>query len=298
MNISEERVLIAGGTGLIGKDLVKKLRAKGAEVRVLTRKPANSDEFYWNPDKKEINENALVGITVLINLSGAGIADKRWTSSRKQELEDSRVGANRFLFSLHEKLPELKHFICASGINAYTPNHPEIFNEESPFGSEFLCELTRKWEESALLFSSFTRVSLVRTAVVLAPKGGAYPKLAGITKWGLDSGLGTGKQYIPWIHLDDLSSVYIHLLEHELAGVFNGVAGCETNHLFMKKLAKSLHKPFFLPNVPGWLLKLILGEMATMLLDGVHVSNQKLHESNFKFNFQDLNTAFDSLKLQ
>ena len=295
MNISEQTILITGGTGLIGQYLKRTLEQKNVSVRILTRNPSKKNEYYWDPFKKELDKTAFEDVTVLINLSGAGIADGRWTSSRKQELEDSRVQANTFLFSQISNMPALKHFISASGINAYTPNQEIALTEDSPYGQDFLSGLTRKWEESALLFSPNVKVSIVRTAVVLSSKGGAYPKLASLTKFGLGSGLGSGKQPIPWIHISDLTNIYLYLIEKELGGTYNAVAKCTPNKEFMRQLAFTLKKPFFLPNVPGWAMKLLLGEMSTMLLDGVRASNQKLRETGFSFVYDELQTALEQL---
>jgi uncharacterized protein (TIGR01777 family) len=295
MKISEQTILIAGGTGLIGRAMQRTLERQHASVRILTRKPKAKNEYYWNPYKKELDPKSLEQVTVLINLSGAGIADGRWTKKRKEELERSRVESNAFLYGFINSMPELKRFISASGINAYEPNQQRIANEDDPFGKPFLCQLTRKWEESALPFSTAVPVSIIRTAVVLSANGGAYPKLAGITKYFLGSGLGSGKQLIPWIHIDDLTAIYMHTIEKELNGPINAVASCDTNKEFMQKIAESLKKPFFLPNIPGWMMKLVLGEMSTMLLDGVNASNHKLIDTGFKFIYPELSKAFNQL---
>lgn len=295
MKISEQTILIAGGTGLIGRTLQRTLQQQHASVRILTRNPKAKNEYYWDPYKKELDSKALEQVTVLINLSGAGIADGRWTTRRKEELERSRVESNAFLYGFIHSMPELKRFISASGINAYEPNQQRIAHEDEPFGKPYLCQLTRKWEESALLFSKDVPVSIIRTAVVLSKNGGAYPKLAGITRYCLGSALGSGKQLIPWIHIDDLTAIYTHTIEKELNGPFNAVAGCDTNKEFMQKMAESLKKPFFLPNIPGWMMKLVLGEMSTMLLDGVNASNHKLIDTGFKFIYPELSKAFNQL---
>lgn len=295
MNVSHQKILITGGTGLIGQHLAVVLKKHIADVRILSRNPRNPNEFHWDPKKKQIDPNALNEVSVLINLSGAGIADGRWTEDRKRELENSRVDANNFLFSLLDDMPHLKHFISASGINAYTPDLEIVYEEDAPYGKEFLCRLTQKWEESALQFSSRVKVSIIRTAVVLSSKGGAYPKLSKITKLGLGSGLGSGKQSMPWIHIADLSAIYLHVIEKELNGTYNAVADCPTNKDFMRRMAKCLRKPFFLPNVPAWVMKLLLGEMSTMLLEGVRASNEKLIRTGFTFHYPELDEAFSQL---
>lgn len=291
----KEKVLIAGGSGLIGKKLAELLRAEHFEVAILSRNPKRSNEFYWDPVKEELDEMALKEVTILINLSGAGIADARWTKNRKKELVDSRVGSNNFLFAKLEKLPKLRHFICASGINAYAPSKSKLYVEEDPYGTDFLQSLVKNWEESAQQFHPTAKVSLLRTAVVLAKEGGAFPRLSKITRLSLGSGLGKGDQAMPWVHIDDLTGIYLHVLKNELDGTFNAVAANDSNEQFMRILAKELSKPFFLPNVPAWALKLALGEMSTLLIDGVSASNEKILKAGFEFKYPELVSSFQQL---
>ncbi|MEY4605072.1 MAG: hypothetical protein RIT43_2364 [Bacteroidota bacterium] len=295
MSRSKDKVLIAGGTGLIGRKLAELLTSEEYEVVILSRKPKNPFEFYWDPIKMELDEQALDGVTVIINLSGAGIADKRWTDTRKKELEDSRVGSNNFLFSKRDKMPHLRQFICASGINAYAPGKSELYSENDAYGEEFLPQLVKKWEESAKKFHPHARVALVRTAVVLANEGGAFPRLSKLTKLGLGSGLGRGDQPMPWIHMDDLAEIYLHIIKTQLEGTFNAVASNDSNAQFMRSLAKEMKKPFILPNVPGWLLKIGLGEMSSVLLDGVSASNEKILKTGFQFKYPSLESSLKQL---
>ena len=295
MNRSKEKVLIAGGTGLIGSQLAQVLHNEQYEVAVLSRNPKKDIEYYWDPEKEELDEKALHGVSVLINLSGASIADERWTKKRKKILEDSRIHTNRFLYNKIDHMPHLRQFICASGINAYAPNNTTIYTETDTYGKDFLPQLVRKWEDSAQLFSDNVKVAMVRTAVVLAHEGGAYPKLSKLTKLGLGSALGKGDQPIPWIHMDDLVAIYLHILKNKLEGTFNAVAANDSNEKFMRSLAKEMNKPFFLPHVPAWILKLALGEMSTLLLDGVCASNEKIIQTGFTFRYPNLKSSFDQL---
>jgi uncharacterized protein (TIGR01777 family) len=259
---------------------------------LLTRKPKESNEYYWNPKSQEINCPVLNEVDVLINLSGEGIADKKWTNERKMELQQSRVGANLFLYSLVEQIPKLQQFICSSGINAYGFKEPnKVYSEDDPFGSDFLSQLVKVWELSADKFASHCTVTKVRTAVVLDNAGGALSKMMAPTNAGIGSAIGSGEQSVPWIHVDDLVAIFVHLMERELAGSFNALADACSNKELMKSLAKTLGKPFWFPNVPAFMMRFLYGEMALMLLFGVKASNKKLLSSGFTFNFPDLNSA-------
>jgi uncharacterized protein (TIGR01777 family) len=291
----KERVLIAGGTGLIGKKLGMTLSSLGCEVRVLSRNPKNDGEYYWNPEKSQMDVSSMDGITILVNLSGAGIADKRWTANRKKELIESRVESNHFLFEHISHMPDLKQFVCASGINAYGFKSARIHTEEDSFGKDFLSQLVKRWEESADLFSLVVPVVKIRTAVVLSADGGALKKMVAPAKWGLSSALGDGNQIFAWIHEDDLTGIYTHVIQQRLHGSFNAVGGCCSNLQFMKQLALSLGKPFRLPNVPAFIIRAALGEMSSMLLQGVSVSNEKIKETGFSFRFNSLSKALNEL---
>lgn len=291
----KETVLIAGGTGLIGNKLSNLLRSMGCQVRVLTRSPKNDQEYYWNPDIGEIDLASMEGVTVLINLSGAGIADKRWSVQRKKELIASRVGSNRFLFEQREYMPKLRQFICASGINAYGFDGNQTHIEADPYGKDFLSQLVRQWEESADLFADIVPVAKIRTAVVLSTGGGALKKMAAPVKLGFGAAIGRGSQWFPWIHEEDLTAIYAHVIENHLKGAFNAVGGCCTNEEFTNQLAKTLQKTLRLPNVPGFLLRAALGEMSSMLLQGVRASNSKIKDSGFSFRFSDVSEALSDL---
>jgi uncharacterized protein (TIGR01777 family) len=292
----EKTILIAGGTGLIGRKLTKKLSLLGHRVFVLTRHPKETNEYYWNPKTQEINCPVLSEVEILINLSGEGIADKKWTNARKMELQQSRVGTNLFLYSLVEDLPKLQQYICSSGINAYGFKDPNrVYTEEDPFGSDFLSQLVKVWELSADKFQSHCTVTKIRTAVVLDNAGGALTKMMAPTKMGIGSALGSGDQSVPWIHIDDLVDIFIHVMDHKLAGSFNALADACSNKELMRSLAKTLGKPFWFPNVPAFMMRFLYGEMALMLLYGVKASNTKLLSSGFVFQFSDLTRALKDL---
>ena len=287
-------IMIAGGTGLIGKALEKKLLEIGYSVRILTRNPTANNHYFWNPYLNEIDESSLSEVNVVINLSGAGIADKRWNKGRKDVLASSRIGTNEFLASKISKMPLLEQFISSSGINCYPlVNTSKIYTERDDFGTDYLSQLVKRWEESADLFLSKCPVAKIRTAVVLSPNGGALSKMLPAIKMGIGSPLGSGNQAMAWIHIDDLVALFVFAIENQLTGPFNAVTACTSNKNFMKALAKQYKKPFWFPNVPSFVLKLIFGEMSTVLLDGVQVSNQKITDLGFKFHKNILEQALN-----
>lgn len=292
-------ILIAGGSGLIGRKLENRLIELGHEVSILSRSPKKPNQFQWNPETKLIHHPNLAKTEVLINLSGAGIADKRWTESRKKELYQSRIGTNEFLFSLVDQLPNLNHFISSSGINSYGYLNPErVYKEEDEFGSDYLSQLVREWEESADLFLSKCKVSKIRTAVVLDDKGGALERMLPAIKLGIGSPLGTGAQNMPWIHAEDLVNLFAHVIQYQLTGAINAVSDCSSNRKFMKTLAEVLKKPFFFPSVPSFVLQILFGEMSSVLLKGLTASNHKVVESGFKFHYTQLDAALSNLLLE
>ena len=291
-----KHITIAGGTGLIGKALSDALTSKGYQVTILTRNPTASNEVFWNPKTHELDRSAIQNTNVLINLSGAGIADSKWTPERKRVLQESRVGTNLFLAEVATDLPHLTQFICASGINAFGFKDPEkVYVEANPYGNDFLSQLVKVWELSAQKLAETCKVALVRTAVVLSPTGGALERMVPPVKKGIGSPLGSGDQAMPWIHMDDLVRLYIHIIEKELDGAYNALAGSDTNKVFMKTIATVLSKPFWFPNVPAFALRLLFGEMALMLLHGVHASNEKIRATGFEFHHADLNEALKDL---
>jgi uncharacterized protein (TIGR01777 family) len=285
-------ILIAGGTGLIGKPLVDRLQEKGHEVRVLTRSPKRVIDFQWSPAKSQIDEKALLGVDTIINLAGAGIADKRWTDERKKELIESRVQPARFLYDLSEKMPDLVQYVSASGINCYGYNEPDRKHlETDDFGTDFLSVVVRRWEEAADLFSAKYKVAKIRTGVVLDPDGGAMEKIAKTIKNYIGAPLGSGKQWMPWLTIGDMVGVYEHAVEERIEGRFNAVANNHSNATFTKALAKRLKKPLILPNVPAFVLKIVLGDMSSIVLDGLQASNAKITESGYTFKRTDLDEA-------
>lgn len=291
-------VLISGATGLVGKKIKAALEAKNYTVRSLSRKK-EKDLFHWNPDENYIDSKAFENLDVIIHLAGASISEK-WTKDYKKELYDSRIKTAELLFENTKKYaPNLKTFITSSGTNYYgTYTSDKIFSEHVPSGNDFLGNLCLDWENAAFKFESLgTRVAAVRTAAVLSKKDGMLKKLMPLAKLNLASPLGSGKQIVPWIHINDLVEIYVHILENEnLNGAFNTCAPqIINNQQFTKTLAKTMNKSAFLPNVPSFVLKMVLGEMSSIVLEGSAISPEKIQNSGFQFQFPELKPALINL---
>jgi len=294
-------ILVTGGTGLIGKHLCKLLRDKGYKVTVLSRtQTTKPNTFYWNIETDYIDTKAITEANYIIHLAGTGIADKPWTKERKRILVNSRVDSTNLLFKKVKELnPNLKAFIAASGIGYYgTTTSSKIHTENNASGTDFLSEICKLWEKASLQFSLLNiRTVIFRTGVVLTKKGGAFEKISKPIKLGIGSALGNGQQYMPWIHIEDLCNMYIEAIEkNELTDTYNAVAPEHiTNNEFIKNIATVLKKPLWLPNTPSFILKLIFGEMALILLEGSRVSSAKIVATGFKFNYPTLNKAIKNL---
>ena len=305
-----ETVLITGGTGLIGTRLTQLLQQKKYNVAHLSRNKKNENSiitYAWNIKKGFLEEQAITSANYIIHLAGAGIADQPWTTERKKEIINSRVESANLLFEKIKTLrPPLKAFISASAIGYYgVVTSGNIFTENDPPASDFLGKTCQLWEEAADRIGNLEthlpgiriRTVKIRTGMVLSNKGGALPKMANPVRNFIGAPLGTGKQYIPWIHIDDLCRIYIKAIEDvKMQGAYNGVAPQSiTNRDFTKAIARTLNKPLILPNVPQWILKIILGEMAVMVLEGSRVSCEKIMMEGFSHEFPELDVALKEL---
>lgn len=300
----KEIVLITGAGGAVAKELAKKIE-KEYKIRFLTRKKKHENEYEWNIKEGTIDENAFENVSHIIHLAGANISEKRWTDERKKELISSRVDSAKLILNiLKKKNMRLKSFISASGINFYgTKTSEKIFNEDDSPGDDFLSEVVILWEKSADEFKTehlAERVVKIRTAIVLAEKEGALPKMAAPVKMGIGSPVGSGKQYMPWIHIRDICSVYEFALKNpEMDGAFNASSLQHTTNEYLTKLmAEVLKKPYFMPNVPAFVLKMIFGELANALLEGSRASAEKILSTGFQFEFPDLKTALKDLLIK
>jgi len=298
------RVLITGATGLIGKELVKQCLKKQIDVHYLTTSKSKIEDtenykgFYWNPRQGEIDSNAIQGVDAIIHLAGATIS-KRWTQNYKTEILESRILTGNILFNTLQKHEhKINHFITSSGVNVYPSDLNKLYTEESEgVDNSFLGNVVVSWEEVAEKFTNLNiKVSKIRTGMVLDAEEGALPQIIKPIKFGLGAALGSGKQWQSWIHIQDIARLYVYVLTSKLDGTFNAVAPEPvTNSEMTKVLAKHLKKPLFLPNVPEFALKLILGEMAMLLTSSQKVSSQKIKQMGFEFHFPSLKMAVQDL---
>lgn len=291
-------ILISGGTGFIGTRLSKYLRSEGYTVYILSRKPKKRDQIYWNAHGKKIEGKHLNKIEIIINLAGAGIADQRWTKKRKEEIISSRVDSVEFLYLSAANFPNLEHFISVSGIDCYGFGHgKKVLTENDSYGNNFISEVVRKWEESSKKFESRFKTTILRLPIVLDANKGALPKMASpIKKW-VGAPIGSGNQPINWVHIDDLTAVFSFVMENNIVGTFNVVAGTNSNKEFTQILAKTLKKPLFLPNIPSFVMKLLFGELSELLLNGNFVSGEKLKASGFHYQYSTIEDALESIYL-
>lgn len=278
-------VLISGGSGLIGQSLIPVLSGAGYRPVILSR---SGQKNKGKTPTTGYTADALEGATAIINLAGENLSAGRWTAERKKKIISSRVNTLTTLYRLLQENPHsVKTLISGSATGYYgTQTSDVIFRETDPPGHDFLAEVCIQWEEAARSFESLgIRVLTVRTGVVFSDQGGALPKLMMPLKFGISLPLGSGKQWIPWISVDDLSGIFLHLLQNEgLSGVFNAVAPEPvTNRQLMKQLARQYHKLFIPIGVPAYLLKMALGEMSIVTLQGSRVSSEKIERTGFVF---------------
>jgi len=299
---SSRNILITGASGLIGTRLIKNLLEKGHRVSVLSRQNSNFkgvSTFNWDIDKQLIDLKAFEGIDTIIHLAGAGIADKRWTKQRKQEIVDSRIRSTQLLYHTIDAIKApVKTFISASAVGYYGDRNDEILYEESESGTGFLADCCKQWEAAVDEgLKSGIRVVKLRIGIVLSKQGGALSELARPVSFFVGAPLGSGKQWMPWIHLTDLVSIFEKAIENsDYSGTFNACTPYPvTNYEFTKILAKKLFRPVWPVNVPEFVLKTMLGEMSTVILNSTRTSPQKLMDMGFRFRYQGLDAALSEI---
>ena len=297
------RILITGATGLVGSELVSLLLKNNFSVHYLTTSKDKMNKpgvtgFYWDPEKGHIDENALIGVDAIVHLAGANIS-KRWTPEYKQEIIESRIFTANLLFNLLKKHPhQIKQIVSASAIGIYKSSLDKVYREDATqIDESFLGHVVQKWEESIDKFQMLgIAVCKIRTGLVLSEKGGALPQIARPVKWGIGSPFGSGKQFQSWIHLEDLARIYLFAVEHRLEGIYNATApNPVTNKDFVKVLARVLRKPMFMPSVPKFAMKLILGEMHELLFSSQNVNSEKLRDAGFDFKYNPLSEALEEI---
>lgn len=295
-------ILLTGGSGLLGRHLTKALLAKGYTVSHLSRKAGNDAKvktFVWDISKGIIDEHCIDGVDTIVHLAGSGIAEKRWTDARKKDLIDSRVKSIELVYDLlKRKQHQVTSVISASGIGYYSNRGDELMFESNAPTGDFISQCCVLWEAAVDEGEKLSlRVLKFRTGVVLDKDGGALPTLAKPIELFIGSPIGSGKQWIPWIHWQDVVDMYLLGIKNkDLSGVYNMVApNPVTNKQLTEAVAKQLHKPLWAPNVPGFVLKILLGEMGSIVLGSTKVSAQKIEDIGFKFKYADIDTALTEI---
>jgi uncharacterized protein (TIGR01777 family) len=297
-------ILVSGGTGLIGSHILPLLKKAGFRTHLLSRSekavPGWDAVFTWDVNQGKIDERAFEGVTHILHLAGAGIADSRWSDARKKEIIESRIqSAALILQVLQKRNQQIEAFISGSAVGWYGGKTDDLVHSENePAATDFLGETCLKWEQSADAFASNTkRIVKIRTGVVLAREGGAFPKMSMPFRYFAGALLGSGKQQMPWIHIEDIARVFVEAaLNETFQGAFNASAteSC-SNREFSNHLAQAMNRPLLPLAVPSFILKMLFGEMSAVVLEGSRVSNQKLKQTGFTFQFPDLNLALKQL---
>lgn len=293
-----QNILITGGSGLVGQRITALLEKKGYQVAWLSRSAQSGRKsFIWDIEKQEIDSKAIEWADAIIHLAGAGVAEKRWTPERKKLILESRTQSTQLLFSALEKAEKRPNtFISASAVGFYGFNTgTALVDESSPAGSDFLAEVVKAWENEAKKMESLDiRTVLLRIGIVLDSEGGA---LGEMLKPPVAAPLGSGDQWMSWIHIEDLSRMFIYALEKTtLQGVYNAVGpNPATNQQLTQEAAYAKGKTYLGIGVPGFVLKMVLGEMAAMVLGGNRVSCQKIQKTGFQFEFYELSAALKDI---
>ena len=295
------KVLITGGTGMIGTRLAEMLIDGGYEVALLSRTPGNNryPSFRWEPLAGTIDEAAVPYADYIINLAGSSVSDGKWTQERKREILSSRLAGTQLIAQeLHKNQHHVRAFVSASAIGIYGDRDAELLTEQTaPAANDFLADVCKQWENAAeYVAQDGIRTAIFRIGIVLSPEGGALVPLARTVKLMAGAPLGSGKQYMSWIHLDDLCRLFMQALEEpRWEGIYNAVAPHPvTNKQFTETLAEVLHRPLVLPKVPEFGLKLMMGEMSEIVLASQRVSAEKALSQGFTFEYPALKPALES----
>ena len=299
---NNRHILITGGSGLIARLVTDELLNQGYSVSHLSRKPGNNPgikTYLWDVYKGQIDENCLEGISTILHLAGENIADKRWTDKRKKEIIDSRTKSIGLIYQLIKTRPNLVNtIISASAIGYYSDRGDELQTEDSPPSNDFMAQCCIAWENAVDEGKALgLRILKFRTGVVLNKSEGALLEMGRPIKLGFGAPMGSGKQWIPWIHWQDVVGMYMHAIEKiNLSGVYNMVApNPVTNKQFTKTLAKQLRRPVWPINVPSFVFKLLMGEMSTIVLGSTRVSAEKIENDGFKFKYPELIEALKEI---
>ena len=298
------KILITGATGLIGKKLTSDLLSKGYSVNYLTTRNSqikSSDKingYYWNPEKEIIDLECFKNVDTIINLAGSNIA-KRWSRSNKLKILKSRTQSlNLLKDSILKNNLNIKKIISASAIGIYPSSFDRVYTENTNLiSSSFLGKVVREWELAVNSFNDLKiEIAIVRIGLVLSKDAGILSKSLFPIKFGVGSFFGSGMQWQSWIHIQDISNIFCHILKNDLVGIFNGTSPNPiTNKDFTIKLSKFLNRPLIFPNLPKWLMSLILGEMHIIIFESQNITCDRLNKTKFKFKFDDFDHAIADL---
>lgn len=302
LSAGSKSVLITGGSGLLGSAITALLLQQGYRVSHVGRKASAGEVrcFRWSAAENYFDPDALRGVDIIIHLAGASVGEKRWSTSRKKEIVQSRTLTSELLFNCLKNIPnQVKTVISATAIGFYGLTTGDSWcKEEQKPGNDFLASVTKEWEKSIHPIETLEkRVVMVRIGVVLSHQGGALVEMANPVKWFVGAPLGNGRQWISWIHIDDLCKMFLHMIENEnVSGIYNAVApNPVTNKELTKYIAKALQRPLILPPIPEFILKIILGEMAEIVVNGARVSCDKIGQTGFQFKFTDAEIAVNDV---
>jgi uncharacterized protein (TIGR01777 family) len=303
-------ILVTGGTGMVGTALTKELLLRGHKIIIVSRKPRKSDNnnisyAVWDVRAQTIDAKAISAADYIVHLAGESVAEKRWTAKRKKEIIESRTESCKLIIkSLQETPHKVKALICASAIGYYGDDKDrspkkKAFTEEQKPDKEFLGETSCLWEESIEPVRQLgIRLVKLRIGIVLSNEGGAFPEFKKPVKFGIAGMLGSGKQIVSWIHIEDLCRMFIYAIEHDnLDGVYNAVAPSPvSNKELTILLANKMKGKFFVPlHVPSAVLELMLGQMSVEVLKSATVSAEKIKEAGFTFLYPEIEPAIDNL---
>ncbi|HEY0065708.1 MAG TPA: TIGR01777 family oxidoreductase [Flavisolibacter sp.] len=301
-------VLVTGGTGLIGTALVRELTAKGHDIIIMSRSvrtPSKNISYaQWDPARGQIDAEAVKKADYVVHLAGANVADGRWTEKRKAEIVDSRVKSGELLVKAISETPNrIQAIVSFAATGWYGPDpqipNPKPFTENDPAASDFLATTCRKWEEAIHpVAASGKRLVILRAGIVLSDEGGAYREFRKTLSLGIASVLGSGRQVVSWIHIDDMVRITIEAIENtSFSGVYNAVApNPVSNKKIITTIATQRKKPYMTVNVPEIALKALLGEMSIEVLKSATVSSARLQSAGFRFFFEDIGTAVHNLE--
>lgn len=299
------KLLITGATGLIGSNLVDRCLNQDIEVHYLTTSKQKLDSespakgFFWNPENGEIDLGCFEGVDGIINLAGAPIA-QRWTESNKAKILNSRVKSLETLRSGLQRsgADGVSTLVSASAIGIYPSSSTTYYSEDDKIkASGFAAEVVEAWEAAAFNLKDLIEdVAVLRIGLVLSDEGGALDQMAKPVRLGLGSAFGSGEQWQSWIHIDDLTEMFLFLTREKWSGVFNAVApNPVTQNKLIKELAKVLNKPLFMPNIPATPLKWMLGEMSEIVLSSQRVSSKKIESRGYDFTYQNICRALEAI---